>query len=198
MRERGGQQIAGGNAAQFFEIAIGEQRMRQLQRVAVLRSLVQNVALGADVAGERHHQLFADRIDGRIRHLREQLLEVMEQRLRLVGKTGQRRIGAHGSDRLFASGGHGREQNAQVLVGVAEGALAHHDGLEIGIINARRLGQAVERDLVLLQPLGVRLAARQPLLDLFVGNDAAFRGIHQQHFAGLQTALEFHFLRLDG
>ncbi len=68
----------------FSRSRVGQNRMRQLQRVAVLRRLVQNVALGADVAGQRHHQLFANRIDRRIRHLREQLLEVVEQRLRLV------------------------------------------------------------------------------------------------------------------
>ena len=82
--------------------------MRQLERVAVLRRLIQNVALGADVADERHHQLFADGVDGRIGDLREELLEVVEQRLRAVGEAGQRHIGAHGADRLFALGAHGR------------------------------------------------------------------------------------------
>jgi hypothetical protein len=52
--------------------------MRQLEGVAVLRGLVQNVALGADVAGERHDHLFADGIDGRVGDLGEELLEVME------------------------------------------------------------------------------------------------------------------------
>jgi hypothetical protein len=45
-RQRGGQQIAGRDAAQLLQIAIGQDRMRQLQRVAVLRRLIQNVALG--------------------------------------------------------------------------------------------------------------------------------------------------------
>ena len=36
-RQRGRQQIAGRDAAQFLQIAIGQDRMRQLQRVAVLR-----------------------------------------------------------------------------------------------------------------------------------------------------------------
>ena len=37
--QRGGQQISGRNPAQFFQIAIGQQRMRQLQHVAVLGAL---------------------------------------------------------------------------------------------------------------------------------------------------------------
>ncbi len=104
--QRGGQQIARRNAAQLFQIAIGQDRMRQLERVAVLRRLVQNVALGADVADQRHHQLFADGIDGRIGDLRKELLEVVEQRLRTVRETGQRHVGAHRADRLFALGAH--------------------------------------------------------------------------------------------
>ena len=76
--QRGGQEIALADAAHLFQIAIGEDGMRQLQGVAVLRRLVEDVALGADVAGERHDHLFADGVDGRVGDLREQLLEVDE------------------------------------------------------------------------------------------------------------------------
>src|SRR5262249_31719781 len=73
------EKIPAAYAAKFFQIAIRQYRMRQLQRVAVLRSLPQNVALSPEVTGERHYQLFANRIDCRIRHLREELLEVVEE-----------------------------------------------------------------------------------------------------------------------
>ena len=101
-RQRGRQQIARRDAAQLLKVAIGQNGMRQLERVAVLRRLVQDVALRADVADERHHQLFANGIDGRIGDLREELLEIVEQRLRPIGKAGQRHIGAHRADRLLA------------------------------------------------------------------------------------------------
>ena len=149
------------NTAQFLEIPIGQDRMLQLQRVAVLRRLVEDVALVPDVAGERHHQLFANRIDRRIRDLREELLEVVEQRLRLVGKTRQRRVGAHRADRFFAVDRHRRHQRADVFVGVAEGALPLNERLEVGAVHTRRRGQLVESDLVLLHPLAIRLARRQ-------------------------------------
>ena len=72
------------NAAQFFQVVVGQDRMRELQRMAMLRRLGQQVALGADVGAQRHDQILADRVDRRIGHLRKQLLEVVEQRLRAL------------------------------------------------------------------------------------------------------------------
>ena len=69
--QRGGQEIALADAAHLFQVAVGENGMRQLHGVAVLRRLVQDVALRADVAGERHHHLFADGVDGRVGDLGE-------------------------------------------------------------------------------------------------------------------------------
>ena len=114
--QRGGEQIAGGDAAQLFQIAIGQDGMRQLEGVAVLRRLIEDVALGADVADERHDEFFADGIDGRIGDLREELLEVVEERLRAVGEAGQRHVGAHGADRLFAARAHGRRAGCADLL----------------------------------------------------------------------------------
>jgi len=70
-RKGGRQKIAPTHAAQFFQIQIRQNRMRQLQRVAMLRRLLQDVPLRADVTCQRHHQLLANRIDRWIRHLRE-------------------------------------------------------------------------------------------------------------------------------
>ena len=106
---RGGQQIARGDAAQFFQIAIGQNWMRQLERVAILGRLVQNVALRADVADQRHHHLFANRVNGRIGDLREELLEVIKQFLRTLGEAGQRHIVAHRANWFFAFRGHRRQ-----------------------------------------------------------------------------------------
>ena len=48
----------------------------------VLGRLVEQVALGADARAHAHHDRLADRVDRRVRHLREELLEVrVEQRL---------------------------------------------------------------------------------------------------------------------
>ena len=128
----------------------------QPQRVAVLRRFIEDIALGADVADERHDHLFADGIDGRIGDLREQLLEVIEQRLRLVGKAGERRIRAHGADRLLPRFGHGGQDHLEVFVGVAEGALAREQRFVIGMPCSREgSAQLIEGDLVFGEPLRV-------------------------------------------
>ncbi len=58
----------------------------------------------------------------------------------------------------------GRHQEAQVFIGVAEGPLAGGDGGVIGAVHARRLGQLVERDLILLQPFARRAAGWRAVL----------------------------------
>ena len=196
--QRRGQETALRNAAQPFQIPVGEDGMRQAQGVAVLRRFGQDVPLGADIADQRHHHLFADGVDRRIGDLGEKLLEVVEQRLRLVGKTGQRRIGAHRADRLLTLGGHRAEDHLQIFIRVAEGALPLQKRVPLGAILAWRLGQFVNVDLVLLDPKLVRIAAVKVGLEFFVGNDAAAHGVDQQHFPRLQTALELHILGLHG
>ena len=76
--------------------------MAQLQRMAVLGRLIEDVSFAPDVAVERHDQVFADRIDGRVGHLSESLLEIVEQQLRFVGQARKGRVDAHRPDRLFA------------------------------------------------------------------------------------------------
>ena len=56
---------------------------------------VQQVGLGADEAVQRHHDGLADRVDRRVGHLGEQLLEVVVQRLVLVRQHRQRGVVAH-------------------------------------------------------------------------------------------------------
>src|SRR5882757_9250466 len=97
--------------------------MRQLQRVAVLRRLYEDVALGSDVADERHHHLFTNGIDRRVGHLRKQLLEVVEERLWSVRQTSQRSIRSHRPNWLFSRRSHWFENHPQVFVGITEGAL---------------------------------------------------------------------------
>ena len=127
--------------------------MRQLQHVAVLRRLLQDIALAADVADQRHHHLFPDGIDGRIRHLREELLEVVEKRLRLVGETGQRRVRAHRPDGLFSLRRHRGQNHPQIFIAISKGALAAKKSLGVRIMHARGLGQLIDGDLILFHPL---------------------------------------------
>ena len=51
--------------------------MRQLELVAVLRGFVEQIPLASHEAHERHDEVFAVRIDGRIGDLGEELLEIV-------------------------------------------------------------------------------------------------------------------------
>jgi hypothetical protein len=111
--------------AQLLHVGEVEDRLAHFQphrRVDLVD--VQQVRLGADEGHQRHHDRFADRVDRRVGHLREQLLEVVVQRLVLVGQHGQRAVVAHRADALLAGLRHRRHQELDVFLGVAEGLLA--------------------------------------------------------------------------
>jgi len=66
-----------------------------LELTRVLGRLLDDVQLRADRADQRHHALFLDRVDRRVRDLREELLEIIVEQLRLVREHRQRRVRAH-------------------------------------------------------------------------------------------------------
>ncbi len=135
---------------------------------------------------EAHHDLLADRVDRRVGDLREELLEVGEQRGRLVGEDGQREVVAHRADRLGPVARHRREQHAQVLLGVAERALA---GVQRLVGDRHRLGggEVVEVHGVAHEPLAVGPAGGDLALDLAVLDDAPPLEVDEEQLAGLQA-----------
>jgi hypothetical protein len=137
----------------------------------------------------RDDDLLADRVDRRVGHLGEELLEIIVEQARLVGEHRERGVVAHGADGLDAVLGHRGDDDALVLKGVAEGELALEERGVIGRLDGRRLGEVAEVDEVLLDPLLVRLGARNGALDLLVLDDAALDGVHEEHAARLQAAL---------
>ena len=60
-----------GDLPDLLELGVGQDGLLDLDAAAGLRRLVHHIRLGADVRDQRHHQLFSDRIDRRVRHLRE-------------------------------------------------------------------------------------------------------------------------------
>ena len=77
------------------QFRVGENRMRNAEAVALLFRRVEQIAFRADVALKAHDDVFADRIDGRVRDLREELLEVVVGHASLVRQHGQGRVVAH-------------------------------------------------------------------------------------------------------
>ena len=141
--------------------------------------------------------LFADAVHRRVRHLREQLLEIVVKQLRLVREDGQGRVVAHRADGLVAVRGHRRHEDLQVLGGVAEGLLAPQDRGVVWLVQPRAGRQVLQRHEVVAQPLAVRLFRGDLALQFVVGDDAALFQIDEEHAARLQAALRQHALRRD-
>ena len=179
-----------------------ENRLGHLQAHGrVHRVDVQQIGLWPDEAVERHDDGLADRVDRRVRHLGEQLLEVVVQRLVLVRQHRQRRVVAHGADAFFAVGGHRAHQELQVFLGVAEGLLAveqrFHKVGGAGMGADRHL-DGVELDAHVLDPLAVGPGAGELVLQFLVVHDAALLEVDQEHLAGLQAPLPHDAVLRDG
>ncbi len=199
-REHAHREVAEHAAHERRELVVGEHRLRQLEQAALPRRLDEQVAFASDAARERHHELLPDRIDRRVRHLRELLLEVPEEDLRPLAENGERRVVAHAAGRLLAGRGHRRQQDAQVLAGVAVGA---HAAVPLARRQRRRACradvriEAAEVDLVALEPLRVRVVRRDLVLDLLVAHDARPIEVDEEHAPRLQAPLLDHVVRLE-
>ncbi len=70
--------------SELDHIRVAQNRIVQAQLPATLRRGLHQIAFGADRQRRRSDQFFADRIDGRIGHLSEQLFKIVVEQLRLV------------------------------------------------------------------------------------------------------------------
>jgi hypothetical protein len=153
----------------------------------------QQVDLRAHAGLERHDHVLADWIDRRVGDLREQLLEVGEQRRLAVRHDRERRVVAHAGRRLLGVGRHRRDDHPQVLLRVAEGQLLGAQRLD-----PRRariaLGQVVDVHDRALVPLAVGPLAGHAALDVLVLDDLALHEVDQEYLARSQSALALHVL----
>ena len=182
---------------QLREIVVRDHRRVHLDVVARSRIGRQQVGLGAQRRSHVGHQLLADRVQRRVGHLREELLEVVVQEPRAIRENGERGVGAHRADRLGAGLSHRRDEDPQILLGVAESALQRADGFLRPGRNAGGRRQVVDVDQLLLQPRGVGLLAGEAALDLLVVDDPSLRRVDQEDAARMQPFLDQHVLRRD-
>mmetsp|Transcript_2815 Transcript_2815/g.8698 ORF Transcript_2815/g.8698 Transcript_2815/m.8698 type:complete len:546 (-) Transcript_2815:136-1773(-) len=140
---------------------------------------------------ERHDHLLANRVDGRVGHLREELLEVVRGHARLRREGGERRVDAHRAKRLLAARHGGDEQVGRLL-----GEAVHRERRverSARRVRRRRYGR-LRHPLVQLEglrrhPLLVRPRRRHRLLQLLVGDDALLRKVNQEHAPRLEPRL---------
>ncbi len=185
------------HVAQPRELLVVDHRVVDRDLPAGFRPRVEQVAFGPDRRRHGRHHLLADCVERRVRDLRERLLEVVVEHVRPVRQHRERGVGPHGPDRLLAVQRHRRQQDAEVLVRVAEHPLPLRHGLVAG---ARKIGgrrQLVDVDGVAGDPVAIRMRARELALQLLVGHDAAARGVHEEDAPGLDAPLEDDLLGLQ-
>ena len=175
----------------LFHLFGGENRFFRFQphrRVDLVGIQVdrEQVRPRSDEGHQRHDEFLADRVDRRVRYLREELLEVVVKDLWAVRQHGQRRVVAHRADGFLAVLRHRCEDDLEILLAVTKGLLPveqRHGRL----LRRCRIGQRVERDARPVDPRAIRLGCRQRALQLGVIDDSALLGIDEQHLARLQA-----------
>ena len=111
------------DVAENIQLCICQDRVGQPHHFAMAFVGSQYVhAHCADILCERHHQLFTNRIDGRVGDLCKLLAEVVVEQLRSVGKYGKRGVVAHCADGFGSVGCHGQNDLLDVFFGEAERA----------------------------------------------------------------------------
>ena len=196
-RQRDGPEPLVLQVSQLGRFLVADHRVRDLDLPARLGPRVQQVAFRADRRLHRGHQFLADGVERWIRHLREQLLEIVVQHARPVREHGQRRVGAHRPDGFLGVERHGREDQAQVLLRVPERLLAPKHGRVIRFREVRCVRQVGDVDQVLGEPFPVRAGRRQLPLDLVVRDDAAQARVDEKDLAGVQAPLQHDVLGRD-
>ena len=176
--------------ADLLEVLVSEDRLTNLETLFLRVALViENVRARADERHEAHHEFLADRIDRRVRHLGEILLEIGIEELRFGRERRDRRIRAHRSRGFHAGQSHRRHQDRQVLLRVAERLLSIEQRNVAAGLTGFDARQILQHDLCSLDPLGIGMQTGQMFLDLTVGDDAPLLEIDQQHLARLQAPL---------
>ena len=160
--------------------------MFQLDQRAAFRRRIQQTAARADHCFRRSDDLLADRVNRRVRDLREQLLEIIVKQLRLVRQNRQRRVRAHRTERLNAVVSHRPDDKTQILERVAERLLPLQNFAMIRLGRICWLRQIFQMDMILIQPLLIRLRAGVFFLQFLVRNNPALFSVHQKHSARLK------------
>ena len=185
-----------------LELLLVEQRALQAHQLAGRAGVLEQVAVVAQVERGRGDHMLAQGIDRRIRDLGEQLIEVVEERTRLFGQAGQRRVDAHRGERGLTLLGHGTHDLVDVIPVVAE--LGHsHGGGHLGVLGGRCRNGLIERvngQRLLGNPVAVGLFLGKAGTQLVVVDDAPAGKIDLEHLARSQTAARQDVLgaHLDG
>ncbi len=197
--DRGGMEGTVLHGEDLLDFRIRQHRGLQAEKPGVLRRFGQPVAVRARKHFHGHDELLTDRIDRRIGHLCEELLEVGVEVARLAGEDGERGVIAHGADGFFARLAHGLDQagdDGDFFLAVAGGKLLLEQGGTGGGLAVEGRGRDDVLD-VLAEPRAIGLLPGVGRLDLVVLQQLAGDGVDGDHFPRPEAALFDHAGVLD-
>ena len=176
-------------------ICIGQNRIVNLQYLAVFRLLLQQVSVFSHIYGGAGDNFFTNSVNRRICHLCKQLFEIVKQRLMLLREHSKWCICSHCRDPLRTIQGHAVNRFSVVLISISK-CLLHSGELFPFILLHPDVGnlQVVQFHQVTVQPLTVRLFFCVNLLYFIIAENLSFSRIDQQNFAGMQTFLQYDLL----
>ncbi len=181
---------------QLAQLALAQHRRVEDDVVHRLRPGVEDVGLLAELGGQGHRAVFAQRVDRRVGDLREGLAEVVIQRAAALAEHGHRRVIAHRAGSFLLGLGqrpqhlfHFLAAELVQLVVAAQGALVE------GFLHQRGIDQfGLQVGDALLQPLLVRRTAAVDAVDGFRIEQVAALEVDGDHLARAELALAHHAL----
>ena len=190
------------DGANAVELLLAQQRTLQAHQLAGRTGVLEQVAVVAQVERGRGDHMLAKSVDRRVRDLSEQLIEVVEERARLLGQAGQRRIDTHRGERRLALLGHGTHDFVNIIPVIPELGHAHGGGHLVVLGGCCRNGliERVNGQRLLGNPITVGLFLGIAGAQLVVVDHAAAGKIDLEHLARPQTAARQDVLgaHLDG
>ena len=181
---------------QLAQFALAEHRRIEDDVVHRLRAGMEDVGLLAELGGQRHDAVFAQRIDRRVGDLRERLAEIIVERSAVLAQHRHRGVIAHRAGGFLLGLGQRAQDlldflgaELEQLVVAAQGALVE------GLFHQRRIDQlGLQVGHALLQPLLVRRAATVDAVDGVRIEQVTALEVDGHHLARPQLALAHHAL----
>ena len=183
--------VVGRHRQQLAQLALRQHRRIEVDVAHGLGAVGEHIALAPELGRQRHHAVFAQRIDRRIGDLREGLAEAVVQRPHLLRQRGHRHVVAHRADRFLLGFGQRAQHLLALLAGELEQFLETGQGqrIERGIGEAGidQLGMQVLH--ALLEPALVRRARAVDRVDRLAVEQRVFLQVGGDHLPGAELAL---------
>ncbi len=159
-RDIGGLKAGTVQCSDLHHLHFTQNRLGDFQYTAVFCLIMEQVAIGADIYSGIRHNLLTQAVNRRIGDLGKLLLDIIEQRFRLVRENCQRDIMAHGHGWLIAIGSHRQDLFLDILIGIAEDFIqAVTFFLRVHLYFMIRNFEIMQVQQVEVKPLAIGLAA---------------------------------------